>query len=205
MRTFIAIEIPKEIQLQLENVVKRLRASRAGGVRWVAPGNVHLTLKFIGETEPQNLTTLSDLLREIARRYQPMDLGIGGLGCFPNNKRPRVIWVGLDIPSQIQDLHREIEAAAEQIGCPPEGRGFSPHLTLGRVQKSANREEIENIANALAAVKADDLGRFLAPGFTLYRSDLRSTGPIYTPLGYFPFASGQEIPAHTQKPDSNLC
>jgi 2'-5' RNA ligase len=187
IRAFIAIELPLEIHSQLENVVKRLKAARAVSVRWVASGNIHLTLKFLGDTEPANLKQLSVLLSEVASRYNPMTLVINGLGAFPNNKRPRVIWIGVEIPTQMKDLHWDIEGAAERIGCPPEGRDFSPHLTLGRVQKNATRENTENISAALAAITVGELGRFQSTGFTLFRSDLRPSGSIYTPLEYFQF------------------
>lgn len=187
IRAFIAIELPLEIHSQLENVVKRLKAARAVSVRWVASGNIHLTLKFLGDTEPANLKQLSVLLSEVASRYNPMTLVINGLGAFPNNKRPRVIWIGVEIPTQMKDLRWDIEGAAERIGCPPEGRDFSPHLTLGRVQKNATRENTENISAALAAITVGELGRFQSTGFTLFRSDLRPSGSIYTPLEYFQF------------------
>lgn len=187
IRAFIAIELPLEIHSQLENVVKRLKAARAVSVRWVASGNIHLTLKFLGDTEPANLKQLSVLLSEVASRYNPMTLVINGLGAFPNNKRPRVIWIGVEIPTQMKDLRWDIEGAAERIACPPEGRDFSPHLTLGRVQKNATRENTENISAALAAITVGELGRFQSTGFTLFRSDLRPSGSIYTPLEYFQF------------------
>lgn len=185
IRAFIAVELPAEIQAQLEGVAKRLRAARATAVRWVAVQNIHLTLKFLGDTDPADLTRLGELLTPIAGQFPPVELSVGGLGSFPNNRQPRVIWVGVEIPPQIKALQRSIEAAAEKIGCPREDRPFSPHLTLGRVQKSASREEIAQISQALAAIQVGELGRFQATSFTLFRSDLRPSGSIYTPLAHF--------------------
>ncbi len=187
IRAFIAIELPADVRAQLEAVIKRLRAARAAAVRWVAVGNIHLTLKFLGESDSTDLTRLGGLLQGIAARCRPAELIVGGLGCFPNNRQPRVIWVGMQIPPQIKELQQSIEAAGERIGYAREERPFSPHLTLGRVQKNASREEIAQIAGALSAVTVGELGRFEAGGITLFRSDLRPTGSIYTPLGHFPF------------------
>jgi len=187
VRAFIAIELPAEIQAQLEGVMKRLKTARATGVRWVASSNIHLTLKFLGDTAPSALTKLGDLLKPAAALYKPMELIVASLGAFPNRHHPRVIWVGITIPQEIQYLFKAVEAAAEQIGCPPEERGLSPHLTLGRDQKNASQLEVESVANALASVDVGELGRFQANGFTLFRSDLRPTGSIYTPLAHVPF------------------
>jgi 2'-5' RNA ligase len=187
IRAFIAIELPPEIQTQLENVAKRLRAARASAVRWVSPQNIHLTLKFLGDTDPSKLTRLGEQLQIAAAGCQPVEITIAGLGAFPNNRQPLVIWVGVEIPAQIKNLQSSVEAAAEKIGCPVEQRPFSPHLTLGRVRKDASREEIAQISQALASVEAGELGRFMAAGFTLFRSDLRPNGPVYTPLAHFDF------------------
>ncbi len=167
--------------------MERLRSARPLAIRWVAAGNIHLTLKFLGDTDPADLSRLGDPLQRIAASCQPVELSVGGLGSFPNNRQPRVIWVGIEIPPELVALQRSIETAAEKIGCPREERPFSPHLTLGRVQKSASREEINIISNALNAVMVGELGRFKAEGFTLFRSDLRPGGPIYTPLAHFGF------------------
>lgn len=185
IRAFIAVELPPEIQVQLDSVIQRLRAARALAVRWMAAGNIHLTLKFLGDTDPSDLKRLSDPLQLIAASFRPVELVVGGLGSFPNSRQPRVIWVGVESPPELKALQRSIEAAAEEIGCPREDRPFSPHLTLGRVQKSASHEEINEISHALAAVTVGELGRFQAAGFTLFRSDLQPSGPIYTPLAHF--------------------
>lgn len=188
IRAFIAVELPADVQAQLDSVIQRLRAARAAAVRWVPVSNIHLTLKFLGDSDPADLTRLGGLLEGIAARCRPAELVVGGLGCFPNNRQPRVIWVGMQIPPQIKEMQQSTEAAAQRIGYAREERPFSPHLTLGRVQKNASREEVAQIAGALSAVTVGELGRFEAGGITLFRSDLRPTGSIYTPLGHFPFS-----------------
>lgn len=187
VRAFIAIELPADIQTQLEGVMKQLKTARASGVRWVAASNIHLTLKFLGDTAPAALTNLGDLLKPAVAVYNPMELVVGGLGAFPNRRHPRVIWVGVKTPPEIQTFFKAVEAAAIQIGCPAEERGFSPHLTLGRVQRNISQLEIDSIANALSSVEVGELGHFQATGCTLFRSDLRPTGSKYTSLAHFPF------------------
>lgn len=187
IRAFIAIELPPEIQTRLQSAAETMRSGRTLAVRWVSPGNIHLTLKFLGEIDPARLPRLREGLELAASVCRPSELVVGGLGAFPNNRQPRVIWVGVEVPPQLQELARAVDTAAEKIGCPREDRPFAPHLTLGRVQKQAAREEIAQISQALASTSVGELGRFTATGFTLFRSDLRPSGPIYTPLARFEF------------------
>lgn len=189
VRTFIAIELPAEIHSKLDEVIKRLKSTRIAGVRWVIASNIHLTLKFLGDTSPANLSKLTGLLKITAGQFHPMKLTVGSLGAFPNRRQPRVIWVGVKFPPEMQDLYRAVESTTKQIGDPPEQRGFSPHLTLGRIQRNASPLDIESISNSLGIVEVGELGQFQADGFTLFRSDLRPTGSIYTPVEHFSFGS----------------
>ena len=105
-------------------------------VRWVSPASIHLTLRFLGNTEDELLPKLAGALDSLGLLHHPFELKIDAVGCFPNPRRPRVIWVGLEDPQQrLAPLQQGTEALAQALGCPAEGRAFHPHLTLGRVRE----------------------------------------------------------------------
>ncbi len=114
------------------------------------------------------------------------------MGAFPNNRKPRVVWVGLQTSAALQQLQSAIEDAATQIGIPTEERGFSPHLTLGRVRNDVSPADLQTLSSALTSMQASDLGFMVAASFTLFRSDLRPQGALYTPLAHFPLAGSDK-------------
>jgi len=188
VRTFIAIELPGWMQNRLAEVIKRLKKLGATGVRWMPSHNIHLTLKFLGEISPANLETLSSLIRAEASRQDPFEVSVSGLGTFPNSRRPRVIWVGVQAPPALSTLQANIEAETRRLGYAAEERGFSPHLTLGRVLQNASNQEIQRIGEILTTADVKELGRVTVESITLFRSDLQPSGSIYTPLSTAQFA-----------------
>ncbi len=190
IRAFIAIELPEDVRQQLDSMEQQIQA-RAGevarrAVRWVPAGNMHLTLKFLGEVSTGNLQSLSRMLQNVAGQHTQFDMVIGGLGAFPNVRRPRVIWVGTEAPAELSALQRAIEAETHKLGYPVEERPFSPHLTLGRISQNAHPEEVAQVARALSEVKIGELGRVHVSQLHLFRSDLRPSGAVYTSLYSFP-------------------
>ena len=134
LRAFIAVEIPAGIQSAIAHSTASLKnALPKSLVRWVAPQNVHLTLKFLGDVSPANLEQLAEALKVEAASHGMFSMSVGGLGAFPTPRRARVIWIGLEAPPALEALRRGVEAAAAQLGYAPEERPFSPHLTIGRV------------------------------------------------------------------------
>ena len=188
IRAFIAIELPDEIRQQLDLLTARFRKNIPGGVRWVAAANIHLTLIFLGDAASDALDRLMPGLQQTAHSLAPFSIRVTGVGAFPNAKRPRVIWTGLQAPAELNTLHKAVEDQTVQAGFPREERPFSPHLTLGRVQPSARFDEVALVSAALERVKAGLLGEFTANGFTLFRSDLRPSGAVYTRLKTFEFS-----------------
>ncbi len=187
IRAFIAIEIPTPLQQEMNKVIQQFQRASIRGVRWVAANNLHLTLKFLGDTHPDRLSQLGNQLKYLAGQTLPFECAIGGLGAFPNIRKPRVIWMGLEIPQTLRQLQKEIEAEAAKIGCPPEERDFSPHLTLGRVGQNSTAQELQALSQYLSQTQIPEIGKFTAQGITLFRSDLRPTGSIYTPLFHADF------------------
>jgi 2'-5' RNA ligase len=181
IRAFIAVELSPAIQDQLRKVILQLSpATRA--VRWVPPENIHLTMKFLGDVEGSKIPLLQDNLQDETSRCQPFEIRVGGLGAFPNQRRPRVVWIGVQAPAALSALVQAVEAATVPLGFPTEERSFSPHLTLGRVSQHASPDEAAALGALLARTVVGELGKTKIHSVTLYRSDLRPTGSVYSAI-----------------------
>ncbi len=187
LRSFIALEIPVEMQ---DAIAARLAALQkelpAPLVRWVTRRNVHLTLKFLGDVSPANLERLADDLKNEAAAHDAFSMSVGGLGAFPNPRRPRVIWIGLEAPPGLLALQRGIDAASARLGYAAEERPFSPHLTVGRVGQNDSPTDLHLIRLALEHTQVDRLGLVQVEAVHLFKSDLRPGGSVYTHLYSLP-------------------
>ncbi|BAJ62901.1 RNA 2',3'-cyclic phosphodiesterase [Anaerolinea thermophila] len=182
IRAFIAIDLPEDLRHKLGEIMDSLKKKTPRAVRWVPPQNIHLTLKFLGNVSPNNLNTLTQMLRQEALRHSPMQFSVGSLGAFPSKQRPRVIWVGVHAPPALMDLQRCVDQETAVLGYPVEEREYSPHLTLGRVSQNVTALELRQIADALFDTHVGDLGVVRVTEIRLYRSDLQPGGSVYTPL-----------------------
>jgi 2'-5' RNA ligase len=183
LRAFIAVEISPEIHKAIENKTAPLRAALDSSlVRWVPTDNIHLTLKFLGDVSPTNVKMLSQMLSVEVSQHASFTLKFGGLGAFPNPGRPRVIWIGIQAPAELEALQHGIEAAAATLGYPTEKRSFSPHLTVGRVKQKIGSAGMQKIRAALEETQVGSLGTAWVNAVHLFKSDLKSTGAVYTRL-----------------------
>jgi RNA 2',3'-cyclic 3'-phosphodiesterase len=182
LRAFIAVELPLEIRKTVCAATSKLQNEIGPLIRWVPIENMHLTLKFLGDVSPSNVELLSQMLRAEMELFNCFDLHLNGLGSFPNLKRPRVIYVGMQAPAALEALQRGIESASSRLGYGAEERGFSPHLTIGRVKQNVTATEQQAIRHALAATKIDSLGTARVNSVELFKSDLKPTGSVYTRL-----------------------
>jgi RNA 2',3'-cyclic 3'-phosphodiesterase len=182
LRAFIAVEIPLEIREAIGRATAPLQKGIGSIVRWVPTENMHLTLKFLGDVSPANVELLSQMLGAEADLFHCFDLDLGGIGAFPNLKRPRVIFIGIHAPPMLEALQRGIESAARRLGYESEERGFSPHLTVGRVKQNVTATEQQSIRRALEETRIDSLGIARVDSVHLYKSDLKPTGSMYTRL-----------------------
>jgi RNA 2',3'-cyclic 3'-phosphodiesterase len=182
IRTFIAIPLPRTIQQKLDETVRSLRDEKSRAVRWVAARNIHLTLKFIGEVDGAKIDAIGQVIQAESRKRAPFEVSAGGAGAFPNLRRPRVIWIGVQAPADLAELANAIDQGLQKLGFAGEVRPFSPHLTLGRVSENASLQEVQSLSQALAAAKVGNLGSFSVSQVILFRSDLQPSGPVYTPL-----------------------
>jgi len=182
LRAFIAIDIPPEIKKAISSQTASLRKESGHAVRWVAVENIHLTLKFLGEVSSDNLELLAQSLHSDCSRTVPFTVSVEKLGCFPNPRRPRVLWIGLAIPPELNRLRRQVEASAARLGYAPDDKPFSPHLTIGRVREQAAPAELQGLRGLLERATVANLGTFAVNEVHLYKSDLKPEGPIYTRL-----------------------
>ncbi|MCI0519948.1 MAG: RNA 2',3'-cyclic phosphodiesterase [Chloroflexi bacterium] len=183
VRAFIAIEIPASIQVKLHEVSRNLKGRISGGaVRWTPVENIHLTLKFLGDVSPASMEMVKKLLAAETARHGEFEIQVSGLGAFPNTRRPRVIWIGIQAPDDLIILQRRIEEDAARLGYPAEERGFTPHLTLGRVARNAAIGDLRQIGEAIEAAKVGLLGASRVQAVKLFRSDLRPSGAVYSCL-----------------------
>ena len=179
IRSFLAIELPKPILKRIEEVQGDLRLTHAD-VGWVSPEKIHLTLKFFGNIEESRIDPIFKSIEEPLRETLPFSLKVRGVGAFPHLKNPRVIWIGLvDEREVLTSFQKQIETQLEKIGFQPENRPFHPHLTLGRVKSSRGKEEL---VERMERQKEGEFGDFVVERVVLFKSDLRPSGPIHTPL-----------------------
>ncbi|GAP15178.1 2'-5' RNA ligase [Longilinea arvoryzae] len=182
IRSFIAIDLNAEVQHQLGDVIRQFKPLAANVVRWVPENNIHITLKFLGDTSPTNLEILKKIVAVEASRVHPFDLKIEGLGAFPSLRRPHVIWVGVETPPLLFNLQRAIDTETQRLGYATEDRPFSPHLTLGRLAHNATPEEIRQVGDLLAGSKVNLSVSVHVKTVVLFRSDLQPGGAVYTPI-----------------------
>jgi 2'-5' RNA ligase len=188
IRSFIAIELPDEVKETVALIIKRLRPAQHRYVKWVSPEGTHLTIKFLGNIYASQIPQITGILKTAAGRVPPLELRLGGLGMFPNEQRPRVIWVALEGNTEpLAAMQREIEQALAPLGFAPENRAFTPHLTLGRVRDNASPEERKEIGSVVKEKKIDYDASFTLKELSLMKSTLTPTGAIYNRLDYAAF------------------
>jgi 2'-5' RNA ligase len=187
IRAFIAIPLPDSLMRQLTNLQRRLGEQVPHrSVRWVRPEGIHLTLKFLGDTPTDKLPGIKQALAAVARNAPASTFTVGEIGCFPNTLRPRVVWVGVQEPAgRLAVLQDAIEEVMVPFGYKPEGRGFKPHLTLGRVGRKARRDDVAQVGEVVAGAEVGQLAEVDADRFELIRSVLKPSGAEYTTLETF--------------------
>jgi 2'-5' RNA ligase len=141
--------------------------------------NLHLTLKFLGKTPEDLITGIGESLSKMSLSYKPFCIKIWGVGVFPNKKYARIIWVGIEDSDLLENLQRDIENAMELSGYPKEGRGFHPHLTIGRVR---SQKGMAYLIREIDTWQSKDFGSLEITNIKLMRSDLKPTGAQYSCL-----------------------
>jgi 2'-5' RNA ligase len=183
VRCFVAIELPEEIKAALFRIQAQLKSESQSPVKWVDPYSIHLTLKFLGNVNRDMTSQITEAIADGAKGVSPLHLEIKGLGVFPNPRRVQVIWVGVGGEvEKLLHLQKGIESALEGLGFAPEGRAFTPHLTLGRVREHASPDERQRLGELIVGTKFETEHTFNVNSVSLMRSQLTREGAIYSQL-----------------------
>lgn len=185
LRAFIAIKLPQNIIASIDQVQNNLK-SYGLKLRWVRPENIHLTLKFLGDISKSEIEKVSQALFDTADKHPLITLMVKGLGVFPSIKRPRVIWVGISGQTdQLVRLQKDIDTKLKNIGFPKEKRPFKGHLTLARAKENINSKKIFDAIKQFGKFESET---FVAKNIILFKSELKSTGAVYSTLRSAPLA-----------------
>lgn len=186
IRSFLAVDPPREIIDAIGMIQDRLKKNIQGDIRWVRPQGIHLTLKFFGAISESDVANISLVVENTTSNIAPFTLGIKRVGAFPDVKRPRVLWLGMDgdVDTLIR-LQKEVDAELQKYGFEKEDRTFRPHLTLARIKDPRG---LIGLAKIMEKRENYEAGSFSAAGLNLFKSDLTPKGAVYTKLAYYPFA-----------------
>jgi RNA 2',3'-cyclic 3'-phosphodiesterase len=183
IRSFIAIELPEEAKRGLAKLKKELERDEHKFVKWVDPGGIHLTLKFLGNIPAKRVTEITEAIEKAAQGISSFHLEISGLGAFPNLKQARVFWVGIGGEvDKLSKLQQNIDSALAALGFAKEERPFVPHLTLARIREGASPSERRSFGELVGATTFEDKYPVAVEAVRLMRSQLTPAGAIYACL-----------------------
>jgi 2'-5' RNA ligase len=195
IRVFIAVDIGESVRKKAAAMQERLSPS-GGGVKWVDPASMHLTLLFLGEVEELEVVSICRIVKQQAGKLPPFTLELGGLGAFPTPRRPKILWIGVTQGAEeLTRLHDALEEPLLELGCyRREDRAYSPHLTLGRL----TQEDRGNAWSSILAKYAEwEGGSTEITEVLVMRSELNRDGPVYSVMGRAPL---QGVPsAHEEE------
>lgn len=192
-RLFIAIRFPEDVRAAMWDAIGPLRET-GGSVRWTPVGQLHITLRFLGNVPVGSIGAIDERLAAAAAGCRSFALSLGGVGAFPSLRRPRVLWVGAASGPELSALHAAVEAALEACGFEPEDRRFKPHVTIGRmrrVKRGGRRESAASDAMVDAARIAraiDFRAEVEVDRLYLMKSRLGPSGATHTVAGEYPLA-----------------
>lgn len=172
-RAFVAIDV--SCGPELEGAIAEL-GTFGKALKPVPPENVHITLKFLGEVSDGSVPAIEGVMRLAVKGVSPFEVRLVDIGVFPNERRPRVVWVGLTGSERLARIASALEAGLEPLGFPMEKRPFSAHLTLARVREGFRPD----LAGYIEKHRGRDFGSFTVEGIKLKKSVLTPSGPIYS-------------------------
>ena len=172
-RLFVAIELPAVVLNELEDAIAPLRAE-APELAWTPSSSRHLTMKFLGDVEPDRVDGISQMLDGISRTHRPFAIHLARFGAFPSFRKARVVWLGVEHEPRLELLQHDLELAAAELGFELEGRAFRPHVTLARVKEKLEVDRMRRLARA--ARKVDFSATADVAELTLFESTLAPRG-----------------------------
>ncbi len=183
IRSFIAIELPEEVREGLARLRSGLERDEHRFVKWVEPGGIHLTLKFLGNIPFKRVTEITKAIEEAAQGISPFHLEISGIGAFPNLKQVRVFWVGVSGEvDKLSMLQQNMDSVLGALGFAKEERSFVPHLTLARIRQGASPSERRSFGDLVGSTIFEDKYHIKVNAISLMKSQLTPAGAIYTCL-----------------------
>ena len=181
IRSFIAIELPAGLKLELTQLQAKLKAGSTPGIKWVKPNGMHLTLKFLGSVAAAKIDEITRAMTAAAREVSPFHLAVEQLGVFPSLKRVQVVWVGLGGGmAKLGRLYKLLETNLARLGFTPESRPFKPHLTLARLGNRVLAEERQSLGQLIASTGHKINVTIEVSAVSLIRSQLTREGAIYS-------------------------
>jgi 2'-5' RNA ligase len=177
MRAFLAVDVDPNLTYKIMNIQKQL-ANVSSNIRLVEEENLHFTFKFLGDITPERKDTIVEITEEHIKDYAPFNINIKGLGAFPNTDYIKVIWLGVEHPGAFSKVQRELDIEFSKMGFNKE-RSYIPHLTIGRVKGTKNKDELSALVKELENI---EIGSMNIDRLTLKKSELTPVGPIYTDL-----------------------
>jgi 2'-5' RNA ligase len=183
IRSFIAIELPPEMVSRLKEFQARFKLPRHTFVKWVSPESIHLTLKFLGNVTMKQVEQLNAMLQTNSREFDQFELRTARTGCFPNEKRVRVFWLGLEgeIP-KLMSLHKAIDEGSAKLGFPSENRPYTAHLTLARIKEECSPSQRWEFVELIRDASFEPESIIQVKRVSLMRSKLTPGGAVYTRL-----------------------
>ena len=189
LRCFIAIEIPETTRKSVGDIIEHLKKS-GSDVKWVSPENIHITVQFLGETEESLIDVIKGSLEKILAPHRPFCIKIADAGCFPDGRRPRIIWVGMEESQTLVRLYKDIANEMTRFGYQKEVRAFTPHITIGRVKSQRNMGEL---LKRLDEFKGTCFSDFEVQKITLMKSELKPSGAKYYSLAEILFGGRSNV------------
>jgi len=181
VRSFIAIELPDELKLELTQLQAQLKLDKQPSVKWVDPNSIHLTLKFLGNVPADRTGDITGAMEKAVQGISPFHLEVKDLGVFPSLRRVQVVWVGISgHVERLSQLQQRIESNLAPLGFTPESRPFTPHLTLARLRDRASPDERQGFGQLIANARSEIAYTFEVEALSLMRSQLTREGAIYS-------------------------
>ncbi len=187
IRSFIAINLPDRVTRSIADLIAELRKTGVD-VAWVPAEKIHLTLKFLGNTVDSMIPEIMERISKKLSHYNAFYIKIVGTGCFPSEKRPRVLWIGIEGSAVLNSIQKDMDTEFAQLGFAAEDRPFSPHLTVGRVR---SQKRITEMMRRFTEFRTADFGIVEVKGIRIMKSELKPAGAEYTCIAEIPIGTGR--------------
>ena len=187
IRCFISVKLPDDVRRSMADLIAELKKT-GPDVSWVPAGNIHLTLKFLGNTNDSLIPMIKERITKKLSHYNAFYIKIVGVGCFPSERRPRVLWIGVERSDLLNSIQKDMEAEVEELGFAPEDRPFSPHLPFGRVR---SQRGIAEMLRRVTEFRTADFGLVEVKSIHIMKSDLKPTGAEHTSIAEIPIGRGR--------------